>query len=216
MKYRIIKTFISGPPRSSGLVAALATLLACLVLSEFYWRDSLISTFLPASREKVIYDFQIWRLVTTTFIHADLQHLLSNSYMLGILIFFVNGYFGKIAYPILGLIGAALTNLVTILTYRPGIHLLGASGLVYFLAGFWLMMFVLIERQRTWRGRILRVLGVGLVILFPTSFEPSTSYRSHLIGLIFGILFALIYFSHYKRRIRKSEVKKPILDDVED
>src|SRR5690606_23294102 len=144
-------------------------------------------------------------LFTAIFTHGDAQHLLSNSYMLGILVYFVFGHFGIAAFPVVPLAGAAAVNALSLLTYRPGVLLVGASGLVYLLAGFWLTLFVAIERQRSFSMRLVRALGVGLMILFPTSFEAKTSYRTHGIGVAVGILLGGLYFYLNKSEIRKHE-----------
>lgn len=210
MKIEIIKTFISGPPRFQGLIVALATLLMCSLVSYIYWAHGPISDLLPASRKAIFVDGQFWRLFSSILTHSNLQHLLSNSYMLGILVYFVYGYFGSLAFPFFAFLGAAITNSIAISTYSPEMRLVGASGLVYFLAGFWLCLFILIERQRRMGSRILRATGVGLGILFPTSFEPQISYRTHAIGFGVGILFGALYFWIKKSTLRKAEVLQTV------
>lgn len=173
--------------------------------SELYWAESGWLPLLPASRVAVFGQGEWSRLFSAVLIHADMLHLLSNSYMLGILTFFVHGHFGTWVFPFYAVLGAALVNLLAVATYRPETLLLGASGLVYLLAGFWLTLFVAIERQRSFGSRLLRALGVGLGILFPTTFEPKTSYRTHAIGVLVGVAMALIYFWLNKRKIRSRE-----------
>lgn len=147
-----------------------------------------------------------WQIFTATMIHGDWGHYLSNSYMLFILGIFVYGYFGFFTYPIVAVVLAAATNLLTIGSYPDQVRLLGASGLVYVLAGFWLTMFWLVQRQHEWHRRLLRVLGVALAILFPTTFEPTTSYRAHAIGFAVGLIYAVLHFILNKNEIRSHEV----------
>lgn len=185
---------------------ALNTLLLCGVVSYLTWQEGASRDQWTATGAEVFQQREIWRLFTTTFAHGDLEHLLSNSYMLGILVYFVHGHFGVRVFPVASLLAAALINALALITYSPQIRLVGASGLVYFLAGFWLTMFIAIERQRRFPARLLRAVGVGLVILFPTTFEPRTSYRTHLIGVIIGILFAWVYFVLNQKEIQSAEV----------
>lgn len=160
----------------------------------------------------------LWQNFTATLIHSDWGHYLSNSYMLFILGFFVFGYFGFGIYPLQLFLLAAITNYITVYTYPENVRLIGASGLVYVLAGFWLTMFWFLQRQHLWHRRLLRVLGVAIVILFPTTFEPTVSYRAHAIGFAMGFIYAVFHFLINKDELRKSEVwKEPVpLDPEED
>lgn len=128
--------------------------------------------------------------------------------MLGILGYFVGGYFGFIVFPFITTILAAAVNAISLLTYEPNVVLLGASGLVYLLAGLWFTMFVLVESHRPISARLIRAIGVALVILFPTTFEPEVSYRTHAIGFVVGILFAVPYNFIYGRRNAATGITK--------
>lgn len=109
-------------------------------------------------------------------------------------------------FPFYALIAASITNFLSLLTYEPQTRLIGASGLVYLLAGFWLVMYFIIERNKNLIKRIIRVLGVGMVILFPSTFDHQVSYRTHLIGLIIGILYAIIYYFLNRKDLHKFDV----------
>lgn len=209
LKERVItKTLLSRRPGPRSLMVSVITLLLCYGVSNLYWSASPLAEFLAGSRRAVYENGEIWRVLTAVFAHGDALHLLSNSYMLGILVYFVFGHFGPLAFPVGAVAGAALVNALSLLTYRPDVQLVGASGLVYLLAGFWLTLFVAIERQRSLTGRVVRALGVGLMILFPTTFEAKTSYRTHAIGVAVGILMGIGYFWLNKDRIRKAESTK--------
>lgn len=202
----IAETYLSRKPRKGSLGVALFTLLIANIFSIFYWGShSRIASHLPASLEAVIRNHEYWRLVTAIFVHADLSHLLSNAIPLTFFSYLLYGYFGRLVFPGLGLAAGTLVNLLCILTYPPGSQLVGASGLVYWMAGFWLTMFLLIERRYSVFNRILRSLGFALITLVPTSFDPSVSYRAHAIGFGLGILFAAIYFLRKKKFFREAE-----------
>jgi rhomboid protease GluP len=148
---------------------------------------------------------EYWRLVTAIGAHADFRHFLGNGVVFAILSFLLYGYFGARVYPVLcwGL-GSVVTGLA-LKTYPPQISLLGASGVVYLMAGFWLTQYLLIERRLLLRKRVLRAAGFGLLVLAPTVWDPSVSYRTHAIGLAVGVVFGAIYFSRKKEEFRKAE-----------
>jgi len=177
--------------------------------SQIYWTDWLdLAFYLPAVKKYIFEDGEIWRAFTSVLIHGDLGHLVSNMYMLGILSYFVYGYFGAKMYPISTFLGAGLVNVITVYSYPAQVRLLGASGWVYLLGGFWLTMYLFIQRQYSVKKRILRTMGMALMVFFPTSFEPTTSYRAHFVGFVIGVFIALLYFYKSRQAIRQHEVYK--------
>jgi membrane associated rhomboid family serine protease len=53
--------------------------------------------------------------------------------------------------------------------------------------------------------RLVRAVGFGVIVLVPTAFEAAVSYRTHLIGFLVGIGFAVAYFAKHKKRLRAAE-----------
>jgi hypothetical protein len=86
------------------------------------------------------------------------------------------------------------------------------------MAGFWLSMYLLVERSVGTGTRILRVVCLALLVLLPTTFQANVSYRSHAIGLGLGVAAALVYFRRNRASIRAAEmweIDEP-LDDYEE
>lgn len=177
------------------------------LLSQVYWQNLFQwAEFLPAEREQVFHQGQWWRVFTAALIHSDLGHYLNNLYMFVVFGFFCFSYFGLIQMSALSFLGAGLVNLVAISTYPREVNLLGASGWVYLLGGVWLTLYLLIQRQYSYASRILRVVGFSLMMFFPTSFVPTTSYRTHTIGFLVGVAIGVFYFVINKKWIRSFEV----------
>jgi rhomboid protease GluP len=171
-----------------------------------YWFDLLgLADYLPAIPERVFDQGEYWRLATSIGAHADFRHLLSNGIVFGVLSFLLYGYFGAVVYPLLTWGLGCLITAVSLSTYAPDTRLLGASGVVYFMAGFWLTSYLFIERRLSMGKRLLRATGFGLIVLVPTVWDPSVSYRTHAIGFGAGILFAVVYFFKKKNELRKAE-----------
>jgi rhomboid protease GluP len=194
------------PAQGSALVAA-ASLLVLTGFSLLFWSDiSGLSSQLPANRELIFKQGQYWRLWTSIFVHADLKHLLSNMPGFCFLSYLLYGYFGVRVYFGLILVAGAVATGITVLTYGPQTFLLGASGVVYLMAAFWLTMYVFLERRFSIGRRIVRATGFLLIVLIPTSFPPEVSYRSHAIGFAAGIIVAVFFFLFHKSRLRREEV----------
>lgn len=206
---RLIGTLITRKPSAEAFLVTSAVVLFTTLMTLLYWSGpQWLAELLPAVQAPVFTQGQIWRIFTATFIHADIEHLLSNIYMLWIFGFLVFGYFGFSVFPIASFFLAAVVNALAILTYAPETHLLGASGLVYILGGFWLTLYPLVQRQYSVGSRLLRVTGIALVIFLPSTFVPTTSYRAHAIGFAVGVLMGLHYFKKHKKKIRNFEVYK--------
>lgn len=206
---RLVGTWITTKPTADAFLVASGTVILMSLLTLFFWlAPQSLSSLMPSVREQVFTNGQFWRLFTAMFAHADIEHLLSNMYMLWIFSYFVFGYFGSKIFPLLSLLLGALINAFAILTYPAKTELIGASGLVYFLGGLWLTLYFLIQRQYRPLNRTLRVVGIALMIFVPSEFVPSTSYRTHAIGFAIGTITALFYFLKNKEKIRSKEEYK--------
>ena len=97
-------------------------------------------------------------------------------------------------------------NLLTLWTYPPDVRLVGASGVVYLMAGFWLSSYVLIDRRFSVGRRVFRSVGFTLIVLFPTSFEAQVSYRAHAIGFAVGAAYGAFHFWRKRLIFRVVEV----------
>ena len=216
--YRVRETLLSRKPQEWSLEVAGLFLAIILGTSLLAWRNggALLAT-LAATSDGVFEKREYWRLLTAVAVHSDVMHVLSNVFLLTFFTYLLFGYFGFWVFPALSLAMGALTNYLALLTYPPKVALLGASGLVYWMAGFWLSMYLLVERSVRPGTRILRVVCLALLVLLPTTFQANVSYRSHGIGLGLGVVSALAYFWRNRESIRAAErveVDEP-LDDSE-
>lgn len=203
----IRETFLSRKPERSSSLAGLASIVTIFVSSVIYWENRWnLAQWLPASGETVIHQHQYWRLLTGILVHSDFMHFFSNSIPLAFFSSLLYGYFGLAIFPLLMLALGCLIHLISIMTYPPDATLVGASGVVYCMAGFWLTLFVLIERRYSIANRLMRSIGFFLIVFVPSAFDPSVSYRSHAIGFVCGILSAALYFVKNRKRLREADI----------
>jgi len=204
---KVIKeTYLTRKPAPRSPWVALGSVAVLLLASLVYWSDAFgIASLLPASRESVYFRGEYWRLVTSILIHADFQHFLANGVVLGVLAFLLYGYYGASVYPGLTIVLGALVTGLSIQSYPAQTSLVGASGVVYLMAGFWLALYLMLERRMSLGKRLVRAIGFGVIVLVPTVFEPAVSYRTHLIGFLVGTGFAIVYFTKHKQRLRAAE-----------
>ena len=208
--YRVRETLLSRKPREWSLEVSALFLSAILGTSLLAWRNgAALLPALAATSDGVLKRREYWRLLTAVAVHTDVMHVLSNVILLTFFTYLLFGYFGSWVFPILSLAMAGLTNYVSLRTYSTEVSLLGASGLVYWMAGFWLSMYLLVERSVRAGKRVLRVVCLALLVLLPSTFQANVSYRTHAIGLGLGVVSALVYFQINRDSIRTAEVLEP-------
>jgi rhomboid protease GluP len=197
------ENFLTHFRYQKGHWGAIIVIMLCYVLSWMYWSSNQeISTILNANFKSVFINGEYWRLITTSFIHADLEHLLANTAMLIVLTYLVTSYYGILISVVLSFVVGIFINAITILIYGGEVSLVGASGIIYFLWGFSLILYLNISRHLHIIKRSIRVIGIFLILLVPTAYNPSTSYLAHYIGFILGVIIGLIYFYKNKQIIQ--------------
>lgn len=215
---KFIRNYLTVQKFSSGKVAAWFVLTLCLVLSMFYWDSSSpISSYLSANPQLVFDNKEYWRLLTTTFIHGDIHHLMSNSLMLFILTYFVTAFYGSKVSIMLSYFMGMIINLIVLDQYQQNTTLVGASGIVYYLWGFWMSLYIGISKHLSFIKRLVRVGGIFLILLVPTSYSPNTSYMAHYLGYALGMITGTIYYFINKKDLLKFELwEYRVIEDVDD
>jgi membrane associated rhomboid family serine protease len=127
-----------------------------------------------------------WRLITTTFLHANVLHIALNMYFLWFVGSAVESVLGRgrflAVYLVSGLAGSAGALVVD-----PRVPTVGASGAIFGILG---AAFIL-ERQRVYvlGGQALMLIGISLVFSFVFN---GISWGGHIGGLIGGVLCTLV------------------------
>jgi len=200
-------TLISRKPERQGKTVIAICLLVIFLFSTIYWKDAFgLRQWLWSSQQTVFEGGEVWRLFTAVLVHSDLGHFLGNSLLFGIFGYMIYAYFGLRAFPLTAFLAGGLINFLSLMTYDPKIRLIGASGVVYYLVGFWLVLYHLIQRGLSLKRRVLNTSAVTLVLLIPETFKFNVSYRTHAIGFAVGLAFGAIFFIRNKEQIRKKEI----------
>lgn len=204
---RVVReTLLSRKPHPAAGRAAAAGVAALVATSALYWSaPAALAAGLPASRESVFGRGEYWRLISSLGAHADPVHLVANATLFALLAYLLFGYYGAVVFPGLAtLLGAATTG-ITLLGYPPAATLVGASGMVYSMAGFWLVLYLLVERRLRPSRRLLRAFGFAALVLLPTAIEARVSYRAHAIGFALGSAAGVLYFGARRRALQAAE-----------
>lgn len=133
-------------------------------------------------------------IVTSPMIHGDLEHLMANSvplFVLGGSLFY---FYRQIAWKTVAMI-TLITGLSVWIGGREAYHI-GASGVVYGLAGFLFFSGIFRREPRLLAITMLVAFLYGSLVwgIFPELFpEENISYEAHLWGLVTGSLLAFYY-----------------------
>ncbi len=201
----LVGTLLTQKPTAGSSTVALASAAIVTLVTLIGWLKPEFGALLPVSGEAVFQQGHWWRIWTACFAHADTGHLFSNLLFFVILGRFVNGHFGVWLFPFWTFVLGGLANAAVLQSYPLETQVLGASGMVNVLGGLWLSLFFLISRQYRMTGRILRTVGVGLLLFAPQEFRPHVAERVHLAGLAVGLLFGTSWFFVFKKQIRSHE-----------
>lgn len=203
---KLEKTLLTPEPNPWSYSVSGLILVISLVLSLLTWSGGQYASAFSASRDQIFVGHEYWRLFTTIGVHGDLKHYLSNAFFFWIFGFLLNSYFGFFVFPVLSLIAGALVNYLTLASYPAGAVLVGASGVVYFMAAFWATLYFCIERGTHPLKRIMAVIGVSLILFFPNTFEAQVSYAAHAWGFGVGVVLGFAWFELRKTALRAHEV----------
>lgn len=213
--YTVVRrTWLSRRPRPTAQAVTASVLLLMILACAAQWNNFYgLGELWPATRAEVFGKGEYWRLWTTLFTHADLGHLLANSLLFYILGYFLYGYFGGVLFPFAAWAMGGVTNAFSLYSYPPDVRLIGASGVVSWMGGAWLVLYFLLNTKISKTQRALRSFGVALMLFAPSeAFDPKISYRTHMIGFLIGAVCGLIYYWWRKKEFDRAEYRETLID----
>lgn len=165
-------------------------IISMIISQSIYDINVYTLLILGAKFNKLINDGQVWRLITSTFLHGGLLHIAFNMYALKIIGSEVEYAYGRIKYIIIYIISALGGSIFSYLFNRDSISV-GASGAVFGLFGA-MLIFGFTNRKKigkVYMMNILKVIGVNILIGVTIS---TIDNAAHLGGLLAGAIVAII------------------------
>lgn len=134
---------------------------------------------------------EVWRLVTGTFLHAGIIHLLVNMYSLYLIGLQIENFIGKYKFLAIYFISAITGSLMSCIIH-PGIVSVGASGAIFGLLGS-LVYFG--YHYRLYLGSVLRnqIIPIILCNLLIGFMISGVDNAAHIGGLIGGYLATMAF-----------------------
>ena len=146
---------------------------------------------------------QPWRMLTSTFMHASVLHLLFNMFSLFIFGPIIEHAVGRVRFAALYLL-AAFGGSVAVLLLAPTAAVVGASGAIFGLLG----AFFIIQRRLGGNNTQLLVL-IGLNVAFGF-IVPNVAWQAHLGGLVVGAAVAAVYMATRHRSKKAVQIASVI------
>ena len=146
------------------------------------------TAYYGANIAEFIRDGELYRLITSAFMHAGIIHLMCNMYCLYILGPQLESFFGKIKFLVIYLVSAITGNLMSML-FTTGASV-GASGAIFGLFG---AMLYFGYHYRVYLGNVMKSQLLPLIImnLFLGFLISGIDNAAHIGGLIGGTLMTI-------------------------
>jgi len=136
----------------------------------------------------ILDNFQLYRLVTSLTLHADVVHLMGNCFLgLFLLHFFLHLTGNGIGLCAM-LLGATLANLINVLVHGPGHLFVGFSTAIFCLIGMLCTISFAMQTGRLTLHFFMPVMSGLALLAFLGSSGERTDLGAHLFGLFCGLV----------------------------
>ena len=84
------------------------------------------------------------------------------------------------------------------------------------MGGTWLALYFLLSRQKNLTNRLIRSIGVALLIFMPAeTFQTEISYRTHFAGFALGVVCGVWHFFRNRKIFQSREVSELVTDEYD-
>ena len=168
---------------------------------DLYAIDSNTLAYLGAKVNFLIDKGQVWRLITSAFLHGGLVHLFFNMYALKIIGSEVEYAYGKLKYIIIYFISAIGGSIFSYMFNSVALSV-GASGAIFCLFGA-MLIFGYRHRERIGKDYMMSLLKVILINVIIGITMSNIDNAGHFGGLIFGILSSITLRDNITKKVNK-------------
>jgi len=134
-----------------------------------------------------------WRLISNTFIHFGIIHLLMNMYCLYMAGVYLEPMLGKGKYIAAYLCTGVLASLTSLWWHTDGINSAGASGAIFGMYGLFLALLTTSLIPKAVRQSLLSSIGIFVVYNLVYGMKGGVDNSAHVGGLLSGFVIGYIY-----------------------
>ncbi|MFC3900825.1 rhomboid family protein [Aliicoccus persicus] len=197
-KHPLESYMLKFTPVTSVLLTLNLIVFLIASLSIYFNQSYFLVNILSVSHYEVV-SGEIYRLLTSSFLHISIEHFLFNMFALYIIGKFVEVIYGKITLMITYILTGILSSMFSLMFISEGI-MLGASGSIYGLLG--LLVAHMIIHKHIDVKRVIQLAVIITVLSVFTHFSSNINHFAHFSGLIYGIIFGIfIYFRKVNLKI---------------
>jgi len=138
-------------------------------------------------------DHQWWRLVTGTFLHIGIMHLLLNMYALMYIGLLLEPILGKLKFAAAYLLTGLVASIVSVIMHSFTVSA-GASGAIFGMYGVFLSMLTTNIIEKTIRKQLLISIGFFVVFNLLYGTKEGIDNAAHVGGLLSGFIIGYLYY----------------------
>lgn len=135
-----------------------------------------------------------WRLITSTFIHFGIIHLVMNMYALYTAGVYLEPMLGKTKYIAAYLCTGVIAGIVSLWWHKEGVNSAGASGAIFGMYGVFLALLLTNLIPKQMRTALLQSIGVFVVFNIVYGMRSGIDNAAHIGGLLSGAVIGLIFY----------------------
>ena len=136
---------------------------------------------------------QWWRLITNTFVHIGILHLLFNMYAFMFIGMLLEPILGKTKFAVAYLLTGILASLTSLWWHDITISA-GASGAIFGMYGVFLAMLTTNFIEKNQRKPLLTSIGIFVVYNLAYGAKGNIDNAAHVGGLVSGIVIGYLYY----------------------
>lgn len=135
-----------------------------------------------------------WRLLTCTFIHFGVLHLVMNMYALFMIGIYLEPMLGKVKYIAAYLCTGVLSSLVSVWWHTEPLNSAGASGAIFGMYGLFLALLSTKIIPADTRKSLLQSIGIFVVYNLIYGMKSGVDNAAHIGGLLSGAVIGYLYY----------------------
>lgn len=178
--------------------AVLAVALLAFAISLFSPQLWLEVFAAGAQFNEAVAQGELWRVVTASFLHADLTHVLFNMWALYLFGPPLERESGSVPFALLYL-ASVLAGGAAFYLFAPGGTAIGASGAIFGLFGAWLVAALRNRGDPRGRDGLRQMLVLLAINIALPLFIPRIAWQAHLGGFLAGFLIAVLWLAASRR-----------------
>ena len=186
------------------MIAIIAINVTIFVIDLLFW---IIADVKPienfgAQYNELVWQGEWWRMIASTFLHADFSHIAGNMVMLVLTSRILRGFYSKFQYCLIYMVAGFIGSLLTFLCMDISIMSLGASGAIMGIGGVLCYRMFLGKNSKYFRRTancitIIAIVGYNLVVGLTM---PDINNWAHFGGFITGFAMAWLIELIQKRK----------------